>query len=157
MRRERQLLVNHADTRLPGIARTARGVGSAVQRHRSRIGADCSGEYGHQRAFAGTVLPYERAYFAATHREADTVERDSGSKRLAHVAHLELCGYGFNHRDRSGCSSSFTAGSAILSRVMSCAPVSIRFSTAWPRRCSTNVLTPRYPMFTGSCTTSASM
>ena len=65
-------------------------------------------------------------------------------------------GYGFNHRaasacqatmasfgeprrsaaprrrDRSGCSSSFTAGSDILSRVMSCAPVSIRFSTGRP-------------------------
>ena len=65
-------------------------------------------------------------------------------------------GYGFNHRaasacqatmasfgeprrsaaprrrDRSGCSSSFTAGSDILSRVTSCAPVSIRFSTGRP-------------------------
>ncbi len=100
------------------------------------------GENRHERALAGAVLADERAHFPAAHGEVHTVERDGAAERLAHAAHLELraClaeaarrrGYGFNHRDRSGCSSSLTAGSDILSRVMSCAPVSMRFSTGRP-------------------------
>ncbi len=144
VRRERQVLINHGHAGPARFARISRRVRPAVERHRPRVWRDRARENGHQRALARAVLPDQRAHFAAAHGEVHAVERNGAAERLAHAAHVELraCraeaarrrGYGFNHRARSGCSSSLTAGSDILSRVMSCAPVSMRFSTGRPCR-----------------------
>src|SRR5688572_11777447 len=125
VRRQRQLLVNHRDAGLTRLAWIFWRVRHAVQRHRSGVWSGRAGQNRHQRAFARAILADQRTYFSTAHGEIDTIERDGAAERLAHAAHFELCGYGFNHRERSGWSSSFTAGSFILSRVISCAPVSI--------------------------------
>src|SRR4029077_16522906 len=98
----------------------------------------------HQRALAGAVLADERAHFSGAHGEIDAGERDRGAKGFAHAAHLEpRRAQGFSHFDRSGCNSSRASASFMRSRVMSRTPVSMRFSTGWPCRCATIVLTPR--------------
>src|SRR6185503_21106230 len=104
------------------------------------------------RALAGAVLPDERAHLASVNRQIDAIERNGRAESLPDAEHVEawLGDYGFSHRERSGWRSSFMAGSFILSRVASCTPVSMRFSTGSPLMCATRVFTPRYPIFTGS-------
>ena len=144
VRRERQLLVDHRDAGLPRGQRIARRVSGAVEPHLPGVRRQRARENRHQRALPGAVLADERADLAATHGEIHGIERHGRAEGLAHAAHLESRrAHGFSHFDRSGCSSSLASGSFMRSRVISRTPVSIRFSTGWPFRCATIVLTPR--------------
>ena len=62
--RQRQLLVDHGHAARQRIARTARGVRLAVERHRARVGPNGAAEDLHQRALAGPVLADQGANLA---------------------------------------------------------------------------------------------
>src|SRR5262249_56406004 len=110
---------------------------------RGWVGRHRAGENRHERALAGAVLADESAHFSVTNRQIDAIERTRGAERLADAAHLEAGRYGFSHRFRSGCSSSWRSGSSRWSRDTSRTPVSMRGSTFSPRRWATMVFTPR--------------
>src|SRR5262249_373829 len=109
-----------------------------------------AGEDAHQRALAGAVLADQPADLATRDGQVDTGERGRGAERLADSAHLEPRR---GHLARSGWSSALISACSMLSGVATCTPVSIRRSTGCPLMWATIVLTERYPIFTGSCTT----
>ena len=157
VRRERQLLMNHRDAGPARFERIARRIRRAVQRHRSGVRPDRAGQNRHQRALPGAVLADERAHFAGGHGEVDAVHarwsrRTPSARRASRTAVAH-----FSHFERSGFSSSFIAGSFMFCDVARLTPVSMRFSTGSPLMCDTSVLTARYPILTGSWSTSASM
>ena len=76
VRRQRQLLIDHRDARLPRVQRIARRVRRAAEPHHAGIGFQRTGEDCHQRALAGAVLADETAHLALAHHEVDAVERD---------------------------------------------------------------------------------
>src|SRR6185295_13223480 len=107
----------------------------------------------HQRALARAVLADQPADLSRGDRQLDAVQRHRGAESLADAVHPEAK----RHFFRSGSSSVLISGVSMLAFVATWTPVSIRFSTGCPLRCATIVFTARYPMLTGSCTTSPSM
>src|SRR5207237_3608381 len=97
---------------------------------------------------AGAVLAQQRVHLAGLDRQIHASQRLGRAKALADAAHLQARrrGHSFNHFLKSGFSSACAAGAFMLSRVISVAPVSMRFSTGWFLRCSTIALTPRSPI-----------
>ncbi len=112
VRRERQLLMDHRNTGAAGFERIARCVRHVVDPHRALVWRNGAGEDRHQRALARAVLADKRAHLARMHRQARAIERDGGAEPLTHAPHLEARpAYGFSHRDKSGCNSSFASAS----------------------------------------------
>ena len=83
---ERQLLVNQRHAAPPRLERRGRRIGAALDRHRSGIGGDRSGEHVHQRALAGAVLADERVHLSRPDAdEIDAVEGHRGPEALANA------------------------------------------------------------------------
>ena len=92
--RQRQFLVDHGDAATARVLRAGRVVGSAVERHRARIGSNRPAQHFHQRRFAGAVLADESMDFAGTQFQVNAVESLGRAEALADVGHRQANGDG---------------------------------------------------------------
>ena len=82
MRRERKLLVDHRDARLPGVERIARTIRLAVEPHLAFVRLMGAREHFHQRALARAVFADQRQHLAGRDLQIDVV-RAPASRRIA--------------------------------------------------------------------------
>ena len=157
--REVEFLINHRHAAVAGVQRIAWLERLAVECELAGVRSVRAAEHLHQRAFAGTVFADERVDLPGVDLETHAVERDGRAKVLGHPIDLQAGKRGVvgwilwhpggdqlpvpRYFSRGGLSSSCTSGSAMFSLVTSTTPVSMRFSTVLPPRCSVNVITPR--------------
>ena len=83
MRRDRELLIHHHDTRATRVGGIARRERLTIELHLSGIRRVHAGENSHERALAGAVFADERVHFACGNLEFHTGERNRSAEALA--------------------------------------------------------------------------
>src|SRR5262249_5371540 len=144
---------------LPRLARGSRAIRLPAEVRRAGVGRDRARQDLHQGALAGAVLTEQRVDLTLPDRQIRSCEGRYLAEALRHPLHGQQDGEiaQFSHAARSGERSAWILGSAIVSRVATCTPVSMRFSTGLPSSAATSAPTPRSPMANGSWTTSPSI
>src|SRR5215469_14361803 len=108
----------------------------------------------HQRTFACAVLADDGVHLSLTHGKVHAVQSRGGSKTFLQAGDFKKwCSGHCRYLLSGGCNSNWASGLSMFSAVTNITPVSIRFSTDFPCRRSTMILTPRSPMRNGFCTT----
>jgi hypothetical protein len=86
---EVELLVDEGDAARLGVARAARLVGGAVQRHAAAVHAVHAAQDVHRRRLAGAVLADQPQHLAGGQREADLVQHLDAEEALADLLELQ--------------------------------------------------------------------
>ena len=127
-RHEHEVLMDHADAVVDGVARSTHGHRLSVQQDLALVGTGEAVEDVHEGGLAGAVLAQERMDLAGAHVQVDVVVRDDARISLGDAAHLESR---HDHRSVGHVVHLNTTGSGIDERgdpPLACRPASVNGS-----------------------------